>query len=198
MDPMESARPSNPYSPPESPLKQQAAAPRTRELASRWQRLGGRAVDYLLGALISVPLVLSMGTERMVELMRDQSAMFRIYTDSTAGALTGLAALSFAVLNWYLVITRGQTLGKMLVGTRIVRTDGSPVGFLHGIVLRNWVLLIPSYVAALALAIGAPADGVVWVSAVLSWVVAASYLLVFGSDRRCGHDYLASTKVVQA
>jgi uncharacterized RDD family membrane protein YckC len=191
---MESARPSNPYSPPGSALQQPL---RTTELATRWQRLGGRLVDYLLGSLISAPLMLSLGLEKLAEMARDQTAMLRLYTDSLLGALTGVLALAFAALNWYLITTRGQSLGKMLVSTRIVRTDGSPVDFLHGIVLRNWLLLVPSYLAALALALGASTGIVVALSGVLGWLVGASYLLVFGSERRCGHDYLASTKVIQ-
>ena len=40
----------------------------------------------------------------------------------------------------YLITTSGQSIGKKLVKTRIIREDGSPVDFVSGVVLRAWII----------------------------------------------------------
>ncbi len=185
----------NPYSTPESSLQQEPPAP--LRLASRWQRVGGWFADLLLGYVVALPLLLTLDLARLVEIGRDQSKMLSLYVDSLAGQVTAAATLALLTLNWYLIATRGQSLGKLVVGTRIERTNGSPAGFLHGVVLRQWVLLIPTQLALVALYIGANQALVTFVSGLLSWAVGISYLLIFGSERRCGHDYIAGTRVVR-
>jgi uncharacterized RDD family membrane protein YckC len=71
-------------------------------------------------------------------------------------ALVGVGlTVPVCILQWYLIATCGQTLGKRAMGTRIVRTDGSPAGFLRGVVMREWcafgVSLIPFIGAAFPL-----------------------------------------------
>ena len=49
-------------------------------------------------------------------------------------------AFALTIYNWVLVHKQGQTIGKRALKIRIVKQDGSPCGFLHGVVLRDWVL----------------------------------------------------------
>ena len=57
--------------------------------------------------------------------------------DATA-LMANLGMLAVAAVQWWLVASRGQSLGKMALGTRIVRLDGSAAGFWSGVALRRW------------------------------------------------------------
>lgn len=185
----------NPYSTPESSLREEKTAqPR---LASLGQRIGGKLFDVLLGYLVALPLILTLDSARLIEIGRDSTRMLSLYVDSATGQLTAAATLALGALNWYLVATRGQSLGKMLVGSRIERTDGSPAGFLRGVVLRQWVMLAPSYLGVLGLYAGASVTPITVFSSLLGSIITLSYLLILGSSRRCGHDYIAGTRVVR-
>jgi uncharacterized RDD family membrane protein YckC len=85
--------------------------------------------------------------------------------------------LASLVPQWALIVDRGQSLGKWLMRIRIVKQDGSPAGFLHGVVLRSWV------------------TGWIWTVVCGSMLVDAACLL--RDDRRALHDLLAGTKVVK-
>src|SRR5690606_1480713 len=48
--------------------------------------------------------------------------------------------LGLAVVQWYMITTSSQSIAKRWLNMRIVRLDGSSVNFLHGVVLRSWVM----------------------------------------------------------
>ncbi|MEQ1502901.1 MAG: RDD family protein [Myxococcota bacterium] len=102
-----------------------------------------------------------------------------------ATAIVGtVAALGVTVWQWSGIVGAGQTFGKRLLGIRIVRTSGAPVDFVYGVILRNWAL---GFVA-----------GVFGVCN-LGWVIRlADVVMVLRSDRRCLHDHLADTQVIDA
>ncbi|MCA9686222.1 MAG: RDD family protein [Myxococcales bacterium] len=155
----------NPYAPPQAGLE---AAPWATPmlgsediLAERGTRLGAQFVDGLLygGAMIPMVILAAAAEE--------------------AGMVIGLLfPFALAIYQWYLITTTGQTLAKKWLGIRIVRLDGSPVDFVHGVLLRSWVMQ--------AAASFIPLVGLV------------DALLIFGDERRCLHDHLAGTKVVIA
>lgn len=91
--------------------------------------------------------------------------------------LGGLATLGVSGYQLYLQSTLGQTLGKRMMGIKVVRTNGSPVSLGRIILLRN---LVP---AAINAACG-----------IFNLVDA---LFIFAADRRCLHDHIADTKVVK-
>lgn len=95
------------------------------------------------------------------------------------GGLAGVALLGLVVYQTYLVATTGQSIGKRLIGIRIVRSDGSPVEFVHGVLIRSW---------ALGLAQVIPIIG--------GFIPIIDALMIFSEDRRCLHDRLADTIVV--
>ncbi len=97
-------------------------------------------------------------------------------------SLEALAAIAFPwialkIIQWNLIATRGQTLGKMLLFIRIVNVNGEIPGFLSGVILRNWLRAALSSI---------PFFGLIDV------------LFIFTESRRCIHDYLAGTRVVNA
>ncbi len=94
----------------------------------------------------------------------------------SAPYLIGLVALQATLLT-----VRGQTIGKILTGLRVVRApSGTPAGFLHGFLLRGF---LPRCLRHVPL-IGA-----------LFWLVDNCF--IFRDDRRCLHDLIAGTKVVK-
>lgn len=85
-----------------------------------------------------------------------------------------------------LIAVRGQNLGKLLVGVRVVRADtGGPAGFVRGVILR---FSLP--VTLLIVLNGFFLLGFVF--------LLVDYAFMFREDRRCLHDLMAGTKVVKA
>jgi len=81
-----------------------------------------------------------------------------------------------------LLTLRGQTIGKIIVGLRIVRVpDGSPAGFLRAFLLRGFLPRCLRHVPLVGF---------------LFWIVDNCF--IFRDDRRCLHDLIAGTKVVKA
>src|SRR5262249_16361183 len=100
--------------------------------------------------------------------------------------------------NWTLIATRGQSVGKIAVGTRIVSFDGGRGPFVAGVVVRS---LLPFALARLP-------PGLLWlglaplvlniVSTAILMVIILDVVWILDKDRRCLHDILADTKVVLA
>jgi len=77
---------------------------------------------------------------------------------------------------------RAQTIGKMLLGLRIIDVaTGRRAGFARLVFLR---MLVTSLLSALA--------GIGWIFGLVDC------LFIFREDRRCLHDFIAGTRVVQA
>ncbi|MCA9624894.1 MAG: RDD family protein, partial [Myxococcales bacterium] len=102
----------------------------------------------------------------------------------------------------YLSTHDGQTIGKRLLGAKVVREDGKPLDFLHGVLLRSWIFsVIPLGVAAfLAKRTGfsartffeaIPTVPVFGVAALVLGAITVSISMGSGV-----HDRIARTKVV--
>jgi len=114
-----------------------------------------------------------------------------------------LALVDVAIVAWvqgYLLVTRGQTIGKSLCDVRIVSAEGGGrVGFVSVVVQR--------FVAPLGIiALAQQPDALVriadrrldfHVGGLGAVLLLLDLLAIFGPDRRCLHDYLAGTKVVR-
>ncbi len=157
------------YPPPESVLP--AARPREKPLASRFLRLIAKLLDVvILGIAYRV-------VRDLVDLLSPvDSGMTHA---RFALGFGGVAA--FLLLQAVLLSACGQTLGKMAMGVRVVGYyDEKNPGFVRAVLLR--VMLPPA----------------IW----LLPGVGALFLLLdlvsgLGDERRCLHDQLAETKVVQ-
>jgi len=100
---------------------------------------------------------------------------------------------SFTAMQGFLLATRGQTIGKWLVGTRIVRADNDDVPTLARTLSLRYGMLAVGPVATLAVLV---LNGVIlYVFVVVGLIDSA---LIFRRDRRCLHDLIARTKVVAA
>ncbi|MEY2930250.1 MAG: hypothetical protein RL033_999 [Pseudomonadota bacterium] len=141
-------------------------------LATTNSRLGARMIDQalLLAALVPAGIAGAM----LAETAETGSVPALL-----AFALGGLAALAFYGYQCHLVASTGQSLGKRWCHVRIVLANGEPPGFLRGVVLRSWVLTVLSLIPGVGSVIGL-----------------TDTLMIFGQQRRCLHDRLAGTRVL--
>lgn len=168
-------------------------------LAPRSVRLAAALVD----GLVAVPLLLVVAVAGVSSLGLSIAALAGPFEQrewmSRAGtvlagsaawvvfAAAGLALGGLVLFQWYLLSTRGQTIGKWLLGIRIVDLEGAPSGFFSALVLRSWVF--PGVMSAVV----SFSSSVLPFAGVVFWLL--DYLPLFGEDRRCLHDYLAGTQV---
>lgn len=162
-------------------------APVAAELAGRMTRLAAFFVDYLLSVLVALPGALIIGPNFLDLLLATARGETPDFSTVNAGALAfgmmvlGLGSLLLLIVQIVMLSTRGQTIGKWLLRIRVVRhPDGSPVGFVNGWLLRNFV---PGLIQ------------------LVPWVGFAFYLadacFIFSAERRCLHDLIAGTQVVK-
>ena len=161
----------NPYGSPEAVVAEVGDL----DMATRGERLGAALVDTVVMLAILIPLMVVGGYWELA-----------MATEGEVGFLATLlwAAIGFAVfvvVQWAPLNANGQTWGKRVLGIRIVDMEGGkpPIGRLLG---RRYA---PVQVAA-----NLPAIGMV--------LGLLNVLLIFRSDRRCGHDLIAGTRVVKA
>jgi len=174
----------NPYAPPSAPLTDKTAE--SERWASRSSRLGAKLLDGLIASVFVYTPLLAIGglptSQALTSGARGNPLwVYSYYWHSTAFWPTSLAILALIAINLYLLYRFGQTLGKKLVGIRIVKTDGSRAGLARIIFVRD----LPFWIVALIPLIGA-------------LVSLADPLFIFGESRRCLHDRLAGTIVMKA
>lgn len=162
------------YAPPQALIEDlQSAGPAPGELATRGKRFVAAMVDGLIafGVIWLLSLVLSF------DLWNQEGRS--LWSPRPVDSVIGFG--SFLLLQGYLLIKRGQTIGKLIFKIRIVRPDGSAASIGRIIGLR--------YALASLLGI-VPALGQIY--------AIVDCLFIFHSSRRCLHDRIADTIVVQA
>jgi uncharacterized RDD family membrane protein YckC len=95
--------------------------------------------------------------------------------------VSGCLALILLAITIVLVARNGQTIGKRLIGIKVVRSNGEKAGFWRIFLLRNVVNAIPSLIPFVGYA-----------------YVLTDHLFIFGESRQCLHDKIADTVVVKA
>lgn len=162
----------NPYAPPEADIEVHTEA--EFQLAGRWARLGGSFVDGLIMMAIVLPAAFGLG---YWETMKTG--------EQPLGQAVTLALISFAaflLINGYILATRGQSVGKIVAGTRIVSASDNRIISLGKLVgLRLLPVWIVNYVPIIG-----------------PLIVLVDTLFIFRKDRRCIHDWIAGTRVVVA
>jgi uncharacterized RDD family membrane protein YckC len=148
------------------------ASVEVKELASRLSRLIASFVDALVMMVFAIPLYIIL-ISRYGGSLLDSSDAFRI-------TWIGIPSLFFFVgVNSYFWATRGQSIGKMALGIRIVHLDGE---------MATWGRIVGLRVLPMQLLSWIP-----YIGGVISLV---DVLFIFRANRRCLHDEIARTKVV--
>ena len=171
------SQPLNPYA---APADQGAGAAQPQfnndALATRGSRLGAHMLDSLLCALAVLPLMVPG-----IILSGNASEGGPSFAGIAFVAASVLAMLCFQGYQWHLVATTGQSLAKRWLNIRIVNSYGDPPGFVHGVVLRSWLVGVLCMI---------PMVG--------SFVGIVDAVMIFGAEQRCLHDVIAGTRVVQS
>ena len=156
---------------------EEAGTPSGPELAGRGRRLGAYIIDTIIAGIVLVAVAYfnpgPLGVT-MLDIMRDPTTQ----QISTAGSIWFL--IIFMAINSYFLVTKGQTLGKRMLGIRIV--DAASNGAATAVKLLGLRYVLVMLVMAI------PIIG--------QLLGLADALFIFRSDRRCVHDLLAGTKVV--
>lgn len=162
----------NPYAPPKSALEDPMVGTAEAQLASRGARLGAALIDAIAVSLINVPLLLGAD---LLPLSGPSPGPVQLIPVAV------ISFIGFALVQgWFLA--RGQTVGKLLLGLRIVDVEsGEPPGVAHLLGLRYLLTSVLGVFGALGSLVGT-----------------IGILMIFTSQRRCLHDLIASTKVVWA
>lgn len=164
----------NPYATP-STLTQITSNDENGELADLSTRFVGALIDGLIALPIVMPIAFGVGL--IIGNVMGEGAATTIVANLLGGAI-GIGA--FVVLHGYLLATRGQTIGKVVMKTKIVNEFGGQVPFPELYVKRYLILQAISLIPFVGLLVG---------------IVDA--LFIFRSNRKCLHDEIAGTKVIK-
>ena len=144
------------------------------QLAGRGVRLGAVLIDaVIVGVLLWLVGLVTPWNAFKPDVSR--GLFFMLLTNLVLGFIT------FTAINGYLIATQGETVGKRLLGLRMVRTDGQRASFARLLGARYGI----GYVIGLIPFVGS-----------LYGLVDA--LLIFRESRKCLHDNIADTIVVKA
>lgn len=147
-------------------------------LATRMERFAGSLIDAVIGGTIGMALGAAMGIGLFMMGFDPSSINFRILTTVLG---TALGACVFVALHGYLLSTKGQTIGKMVMKTKIVSRQGEMLPLQHLILTRYlWLWVV----------VAIPVVGPI--------VALANALMIFRENHQCLHDDIAGTKVVKA
>lgn len=165
------------YQAPQSQLEEDLREPGAED-ASRWQRLGAYLVDVLCSVLLLIPIHAVLYANMAVD---GQSYWDYINTieDWRLNILWAASPLLFFAVNAYWYFSFGQTVGKKVLSIRIVTLDYQ---------LPEASYLVGRYVLN---------EGLIYVPVVGSLLSLVNALIIFGAERRCGHDLLLNTRVIQ-
>jgi len=161
------------YAPPRAAVDDMPEATDGLVLATRGSRFLAAVIDVVV-ALVMVG-ILALTTQW--NLFADNGRSY--FSPSLMEPALGFVL--FLLANGYLLVQHGQTIGKRVMGIRIVSSDGSavPAGRLIG--LRYGVFSALNILPVFGQLVG---------------VIDA--LCIFRSSRRCLHDNLANTVVIKA
>jgi uncharacterized RDD family membrane protein YckC len=143
-------------------------------LASRGKRLAAAIIDIIIFLPLVIIIASPLGlidtevTEEPPPFDLEQTLQLFI-----------IGQVLFLLVQGYLLHSRGQTIGKVLLKIQIVATNGDMLGLGKLYFVRYFIFSLLAQI---------PMIGAV--------VALANILFIFGKEQRCLHDRLAGTKVI--
>jgi uncharacterized RDD family membrane protein YckC len=166
----------NPYAAPNQFGAPSATSGRQKPLADLGKRFLGAVVDGLAGVVFVLPgygMAIAAGVSAGPGAEPPALAFVGI-------GLALVGALALLGVQIYLLATRSQTIGKYVMKTQIIDINtGQPAGLLNTLVLR---IIVNGIIGAI------PCVGAIY--------AIVDICFIFREDRRCIHDLIASTVVV--
>jgi len=146
--------------------------------ASRGQRLAGALIDGALTLICLAPFFME-GYNGYMTRVRGS-----FVPGATRYTYMGASVVLFAILiafNCVLLNRNGQSIGKRMVGTKIVYKNGSRIRLSNIILAR----VVPVTVFG-------------FIPLVVRFINLVDALMIFGREKRCLHDLIADTIVIRA
>lgn len=163
----------NPYAPPSADLDVPVSGDQS-ELAGRGSRLLASIIDTLIMLAIQLPLMFAMGFFTAISEGREPDM-------ATMMVATLIGLVAFVAINGWFLAKRGQSLGKMAMKVQIVSVkDGQLLSLGRLVGLR----FLPVWLVSMIPALG-------------SILPLIDVLFIFRKDRRCVHDLIAGTQVIE-
>ena len=170
--------PHNPYAAPAE--VGDVALPSGVELATRSARLVGAIIDgIVMIPLFTLAFFLAFNPGATGLISDVDNGIAAELVSSLIGLVGGL--LWYLMVNGYLLATRGQTVGKLAAGTRIVDVETNEL-------VPLWPLFFKR-VFAVEVIVAIPAIGGLF--------GLVDVLMIFRENRRCLHDNFAGTHVIK-
>lgn len=161
----------NPYQPPVADVRDLTIESAAQQLAGRGLRLVAVIIDSLVYSFAAAMAAVTAGIGAGAAISWENFGML-VYAATT---------LLLLGINLYLLHRNGQTIGKLALNIKIVRADGGRAGLARLFLVRS-VLTWALYSIPLLNLVFFPLDA----------------LFIFRNDRRCLHDLIAGTKVINA
>ena len=166
----------NPYAPPRSHVTDVSEPGATLTYADRGTRFAAALLDGIIfGAMVYAPIlaaaVIGGGLAGATGGDVDGDAIVGIVF---MAGIVGFFIWSGLTIRF--VLRNSQSIGKKILGIKVVRSDGSPAGFARIFWLRN---------------------AVNWVLSIVPFYVFVDPLFIFSESHQCLHDKLADTIVVK-
>ena len=173
----------NQYAPPRSEVADMATPGHSGSVkAARSSRLGAAIID---GLIFSLPLAPAYISAAGIAARSGHITVLGFWTAVFATGVLFYVGLLIDLVLWVVVAVmvhrNAQSIGKKLCGIKVARTDGSRATLGRIFWLRN----VANYAIRFVPVVGA-----------LYGLI--DILMIFGEQRRCCHDYIADTIVVQA
>lgn len=160
----------NTHTPPASPLAPLLADPESH-LASRGDRLKAALVDAVIGTAWILPIFWYFWSELQQPVVAlQQLLIINVY-----------GFIAMILMNGYLWNKYGQSIGKRVVGIKIVDMNGNKPPLWEIAILRHWFMSLGGFLGPTG-----------------RFIPIIDALFIFGKSRRCIHDYIAGTQVVRA
>jgi uncharacterized RDD family membrane protein YckC len=149
---------------------------RRMQLADRAVRLGAFLINVVLLMLAAIPgSILASALQLEAHTLQEDSDWVTFLLVLFSGVI------ALWIVQAYLLVRDGQSIGKKMLGIKVVRQgDDGRAGFLRLVVVREFLFLVAWFIPLVSLVYP---------------ITDATF--IFGPARRCLHDYLAGTKVVK-
>jgi uncharacterized RDD family membrane protein YckC len=142
-----------------------------RRYAGFWIRFVAFVIDAIIIGVVNIVLTIPLRLTSFVSLTSDPSAALSAGLGMIGISVLVSMALAIAY-NAYFLSTKGATLGKQILGLKVIRSDGGPIS-----VGRAIGRYFSQMVSGMILYIG--------------FIIAG-----FDSEKRALHDYIVDTRVI--
>ncbi len=147
--------------------------------SSRLKRFGGHVLDSMF-----LVVAYMVGFGAFLALLAVEYIPIDVFADGgtasmrqKAIALLAIYAIptGLSIIQWNLIATEGKSIAKKILKMRIIRADGGSPGFIQGVVMRNWLRTLLN---------------------LLPFFGMADALFILRDSKRCLHDFIAGTHVI--